>query len=93
MGQVPVRATRAQPVDRCLCSDQDEGVTKPRSPQLLTAAEACDQLGIDRSTLSRWATAGRIAYQLKLPGKRGAYLFTQAQIDAAQATIDAEAAS
>ena len=68
-------------------------VTKPRSPQLLTTAEACDQLGIDRSTLSRWATAGRIEYQLKLPGLRGAYLFTQAQVDAARATIDTEAAS
>ncbi|PZQ53185.1 MAG: hypothetical protein DI570_24250 [Phenylobacterium zucineum] len=68
-------------------------MTKPRSPQLLTSAEACDQLGIDRSTLSRWAAAGRIEYQLKLPGKRGAYLFTQAQIDAAQSAIDAEAVS
>ena len=68
-------------------------VTKPRSPQLLTSAEACDQLAIDRSTLSRWVTTGRMTCAMKLPGKRGAYLFTQAQIDAARATIDTEAAS
>lgn len=49
---------------------------------LITNADACDQLHVDRSTLSRWINAGQINYTQKLPGKTGGYLFTQAQIDA-----------
>lgn len=41
----------------------------------LTSAEVARTLGIDRSTLSRWVTAGRIKPVRKLPGLRGAFLF------------------
>lgn len=50
---------------------------------LIPSAEACDRLGIDRSTLSRWVASGRIAYTLKAPGPRGAMFFTAAEIDRA----------
>lgn len=50
--------------------------------QPLTSAEACEQLGIDRSTLSRWVASGRIAPVFKVPGKRGAFLFSPADVEA-----------
>lgn len=53
------------------------------SPTYLTSAEVCDRLGIDRSTLSRWVASGRIKYAIKLPGLRGAYVFTPEAVDAA----------
>lgn len=51
----------------------------------LTSAEACQRLGIDRSTLSRWVASGRIKPAVKLPGLRGAMLFDPATVDAAKA--------
>ncbi len=53
---------------------------------LLTSADACQQLHVDRSTLSRWIAQGHIKFEQKLPGRTGGYLFTQAQIDAVLAT-------
>ena len=47
---------------------------------LMTSAEVCDRLGIDRSTLSRWVASGRISPTTKLPGVRGAFLFTRAEV-------------
>ena len=47
----------------------------------LTSAQVCDELGIDRSTLSRWVVAGRIEPATKLPGLRGAYLFERAEVE------------
>lgn len=48
---------------------------------LLTSREVCARLGIDRSTLTRWVQAGRITPAQKLPGLRGAYLFTADALD------------
>ncbi len=48
---------------------------------LLTSADACQQLNVDRSTLSRWIAQGHIKFEQKLAGRTGGYLFTQAQID------------
>lgn len=47
---------------------------------LLTSAETCERLGIDRSTLSRWVAAGAIVPAHKLPGTRGAFLFESADV-------------
>lgn len=52
--------------------------------ELLTSAEACERLGIDRSTLSRWVEKGRLAPAQKLPGLRGAFLFTVEEINRAK---------
>ncbi len=48
----------------------------------MTSAEVCSALGIDRSTLTRWVAAGRIAPAAKAPGKRGAFLFSKATVEA-----------
>lgn len=53
--------------------------------KMLTSAEACEQLNIDRSTLSRWVKSGRIETAHKFPGKRGGFLFTVDQVRAAAA--------
>lgn len=50
-------------------------------PDLLTSAAVCEELHIDRSTLSRWVASGRIAPATKLPGIRGAFLFTADEIE------------
>ena len=60
------------------------------SPHLLNSAEACEALGgIDRSTLSRWVSSGKIVPFTKLPGVRGAYLFTPEEIARAKAAATA----
>lgn len=56
------------------------------TPTFLTSGQVCDELGIDRSTLSRWVTSGRVE-ATKLPGLRGAYLFTREAIDALKAEL------
>jgi len=48
---------------------------------LLSSAEVCERLGIDRSTLSRWVTAGRITPVHQGTGVRGPMLFDPADID------------
>lgn len=52
------------------------------SAELLTSQQACDALGgIDRSTLVRWVQTDKIRPAMKLPGRRGAYLFQRSEID------------
>lgn len=55
---------------------------------LIGSAEACERLGIDRSTLTRWVQSGRIAAAGKLPGPRGAYLFDPSEVDRLQSEAD-----
>lgn len=50
----------------------------------LTSAEACEELGIDRSTLTRWVKSGRLVPTRKLPGRTGAFLFSRSAIEAAK---------
>jgi excisionase family DNA binding protein len=57
----------------------------PTTDDLLTSAEVCERLNIDRSTLSRWVAAGRIAPALKMPGLRGPFLFDPAEVDRVKA--------
>ena len=60
----------------------------PQPTTLLSAAEAADSLGVDRSTISRWVSSGRLVPAHKLPGRRGAYLFSTAAIEAARTAGD-----
>lgn len=52
---------------------------------LLTSAEVCRELHIDRSTLTRWVAAGRIQPAAKAPGLRGAFLFAPAEVERVKA--------
>lgn len=47
---------------------------------LVPSAEACELLFCDRSTLTRWVKAGRLAPALRLPGTTGAYLFNRSDV-------------
>jgi len=49
---------------------------------LIGSAEACTILHVDRSTLSRWVAAGRLAPVHRLPGATGALLFSRAEVEA-----------
>lgn len=51
------------------------------NPNLRGSGEACERIGIDRSTLSRWVKDGTASPAMRLPGKTGAYLFTDAEIE------------
>jgi len=51
------------------------------TPQFVTSADVCEQLQIDRSTLSRWVAFGKIDPVQKLPGLRGAFLFTPEEVE------------
>lgn len=47
----------------------------------IASAEACELLGIDRSTLTRWVASGRLTPAFKAPGLRGAYFFHRADVE------------
>lgn len=51
----------------------------------LTAAAVCEDLGCDRSTLSRWVKEGFIVPAFQFPGARGAFLFEPREIDRVRA--------
>ena len=55
------------------------------APPLLTSAEVCEALNIDRSTLSRWVAAEKIAPAIKMPGVRGPFLFDPAEVERVKA--------
>jgi len=50
-------------------------------PDLLGTTEAAAELGLERSTISRWVQLGRLTPALKLPGLNGAMLFHRADIE------------
>lgn len=50
-------------------------------PAWMTASDAADDLGIERSTLALWAREGKITPLMKLPGIRGAYVFARADVE------------
>ncbi|MDP9394382.1 MAG: helix-turn-helix domain-containing protein [Actinomycetota bacterium] len=54
----------------------------PAPDDLIGSAVACDLLNIDRSTLSRWVSAGKLAPALRLPGATGAFLFKREDVEA-----------
>lgn len=50
-------------------------------PDLVSAAEACQMVGVDRSTLLRWAKSGRLRPAMQVgSGKTGAYLFRRSDV-------------
>lgn len=49
---------------------------------MIGAAEAARILGVDRSTVTRWAQSGRLTPQTKLPSVNGALLFARADVEA-----------
>jgi predicted site-specific integrase-resolvase len=60
------------------------------NPKYLGSTEACERIGIDRSTLTRWVQLGRIAYAQKLPGPKGVYLFDPVEVERARADYQAD---
>jgi excisionase family DNA binding protein len=54
------------------------------------SAEACEILGVDRSTLMRWAAEPKLK-SVKMPGQTGARVFDRADVLALKAELDAEA--
>lgn len=58
-----------------------DGRMAQTSTNLIPSAEVCERLDIDRSTLSRWVAAGRIAPAYKSPGVRGPFLFDAAEVE------------
>jgi predicted site-specific integrase-resolvase len=48
----------------------------------MASVEVCDSVGIDRSTLSRYVTLGRITPAMRLPGRTGAMLFSPTDVEA-----------
>lgn len=54
----------------------------PNVSDLIGSREACRILDIDKATLSRWISAGRIEPVTQLPGKNGAYLYHRRDIEA-----------
>jgi hypothetical protein len=62
------------------------------APDLIASSQACERLGIDRSTLSRWVQLGKITPAMRLPGNRGAMLFDPAAVDTLAADLAAERA-
>jgi predicted site-specific integrase-resolvase len=53
---------------------------KNLSAELVGTAEACQILGIDRSTLTRWAAKGIVEPVHVMPGAGGAKLFARSDI-------------
>ena len=49
-------------------------------PSIYSSAEVCGRLGVDRSTLSSWIKDGTARPAGRLPGKTGAYLFTEDEV-------------
>ena len=62
-------------------------------PDLLATTEAAALIGVERSTLSRWAAAGRISIAHQLPGRNGAILFTRSEVERVAAEWQTEKAS
>lgn len=54
---------------------------------LITTREACELLGIDRGTLSRWVDKGKISPAWKVPGLTGARLFHRRDVKALKGKI------
>ena len=60
---------------------------------LLATRQVADTLGIDTSTISRWVKEGRIVPVMRLPGKTGAMLFANKDVERLRTDLAAEAAS
>jgi excisionase family DNA binding protein len=67
-------------------------MTDPQ-PKYITTAEVCDQLGVDKSTVSRWVAAGRLKVALRGNGPTGGMFFDADEVaqlaDQAEQSADA----
>jgi predicted site-specific integrase-resolvase len=63
------------------------------NPDLVGSAEACETIGVDRSTLTRWVKSGKAQIVNKLPGQTGVYLFTRAEVERLKREQDGALAS
>jgi hypothetical protein len=52
-----------------------------QSDNLIGTVEAANALGWSRAKVKREAKAGRLPYELQMPGATGAYLFHRSVID------------
>jgi excisionase family DNA binding protein len=50
--------------------------------QLLSTSEAADYAGVSVATVTRWVHAGTLKPAGKVPGLRGAFMFTKEDVDA-----------
>ena len=67
----------SEPIDNGLCIAHHVGMPT----DLLATIEAAQEIGVERSTLSRWVASGRIAVAHRLPGRNGAVLFDRAEVE------------
>lgn len=51
------------------------------APDLLTADQAADVIGVNRRTITKWADSGRLPHAMRLPGGTGARLFDRTEVD------------
>ena len=49
-------------------------------PDLVATVEAAAIIGVERSTLSRWAENARLLPAMRLPGKNGAALYRRTDV-------------
>lgn len=49
---------------------------------IIGSARAAEILGVDQSTLNRWAKAGRITHVMKMDGLTGGRLYDRAVVEA-----------
>jgi predicted site-specific integrase-resolvase len=63
------------------------------STELVGSAEACEAIGVDRSTLIRWVRSGKATAVQRLPGQTGVYLFEPAEVERLAAAQAQEVAS
>jgi len=74
-------------VDKGLCVAQDSGMAQ--TPSLLGTKDACQRIGIDRSTLSRWIKDGTAVPAMRVSDTAtGAYLFSEDEVDRLRALAD-----
>lgn len=61
---------------------------------LLSTVETAEALGVERSTISRWVTSGRIKPAHRMPGATGAFLFDRREVQRVKRSLaEPEAAS
>lgn len=56
------------------------------------AAQVAERFKVSRSSVTRWVTEGRLVPLVRMPGKRGAYLFDPDEVDRLADVLDTEEA-
>ena len=74
----------------CLTYDS---LTDMSQPDIVTASEAADILGIDKVTVHRYARSGRLPIERQAPGIRGVRWFLRADVEALRDQLAQERAA